>query len=281
MQFQRRVVHLDHVIAEPREIDRGHHRGVGLGQIQRMHVLEFDRLLGIEAVLPHRLAHGPPHGPGPAGGHLDAGGVEPLGRIAEPLVHQQHADQFVPRINRLLGVLPASGPVARVVLGVLRRHQRPRLELDERRGHHEEVARDLHVDGPHVAEEGQVLVRDPCDRDVVDVELRPTNQVEQQVQRTLEGIEGDSVILLQRHPGMIPGQGADRGGSSGRDSPHRRSGGGRRLRPGRSPRRVRRTGGRARGGRPWGPVPRHRRRPGGPAPCATSSRRCRRCGGGP
>ena len=70
--------------------------------------------------------------------------------------------------------------------------------MDERRRHHQELARDVEVEFLHQLEVVEVLLRDERDRDVVDVHLVLLDEVEQQVERPLEILQADRIVLEDR-----------------------------------------------------------------------------------
>src|SRR5512134_522977 len=79
----------------------------------------------------------------------------------------------------------------RLQLRVGARQQRLRLHVDQGRGHHKELARDVEIERLQRFEVREVLLRDPRDRDVVDVELVLADQVQQEVERPLEDFQAD------------------------------------------------------------------------------------------
>src|SRR5512141_64893 len=100
-------------------------------------------------------------------------------RLLEPLVLDQAPGQLLPHdLGYFLLLLV---PVAR--------QQRLRLDVDEGGGHHQELARDLEVQRLQHVEVGEVLLGDPGDGDVVDVELLLADQVQQDVEGPLEDVE--------------------------------------------------------------------------------------------
>ena len=76
--------------------------------------------------------------------------------------------------------------------------QRPRLQVDERRGHHQEFAGDIEVQLLHELDHVEVLRGDERDRNVVDVDLVLLDEVQQQIQRSLEVVEADSDRIGRR-----------------------------------------------------------------------------------
>ena len=69
------------------------------------------------------------------------------------------------------------------------RQQHARLDLGQRRGHHQVLAGELELHFLHQLDVLHVLARDLGDRDVEDVEVLPADQVQQQVERTFERLE--------------------------------------------------------------------------------------------
>ena len=69
------------------------------------------------------------------------------------------------------------------------RQQRLRLDVDERRRHHQELAGDVEVQLLHQLDRVEVLRGDQRDRDVVDVDLVPPDEVQQQIERAFEVLE--------------------------------------------------------------------------------------------
>ena len=70
--------------------------------------------------------------------------------------------------------------------------------MDERRRHHQELARDVEVQLLHQVDVLEILLRDRGDRDVVDVDLVLLDEVQQQVERALELLEPDRICLEDR-----------------------------------------------------------------------------------
>jgi hypothetical protein len=91
--------------------------------------------------------------------------------------------------------------LARILLGLVllsrvrARQQRARLDMNQRRRHDEELARNIQVQLLHQGDVGEVLLGDERNRDVVDVHLVLANEVNQQVKRSLERIELDLVRI--------------------------------------------------------------------------------------
>ncbi len=78
------------------------------------------------------------------------------------------------------------------------RQQHLRLDVNQRRGHDEELAGDVQIQLLHQRDRVEILRRDQRDRDVVDVHLVGANEVEQQIERPLEVREPDGERLGRR-----------------------------------------------------------------------------------
>ena len=103
--------------------------------------------------------------------------VQQLGGRLELLVLEQPAHQ---RVARIFLLALDAGRRFRP------RQQHLRLDVNERRGHHEELAGDVEVELLHQLDRVEVLLRDERDRDVVDVHLVLLDEVQQQIERPLE-----------------------------------------------------------------------------------------------
>ena len=115
--------------------------------------------------------------------------MQQLGRRLEFLVLDQPPNQ---RITRIFGV----AIVLRLELEP--GHQRARLDVYQRGGHHQEVTRDVEVELLHHVEVVEILLGDEHDRDVVDVDFLLPDQQQQQVERTLEVVEPDRILFESR-----------------------------------------------------------------------------------
>src|SRR3989441_6384164 len=73
----------------------------------------------------------------------------------------------------------------------------PGLDVDQRGRHHQELAGDYQVQRLHRADVVEVLLGDHRDRDVVNVDLVLLDQMQQEVQRTLELIQPDAIGVLR------------------------------------------------------------------------------------
>ena len=148
--------------------------------------------------------------------------VDALGRALEALVLLQPAHELGARI----GFLAASGRVHT-------RQQHARLDLGERRGHQQIFAGQLELQHLHQLDVARVLAGDLGDRNVEDVEILPPDQIQQQIERALEGLEehlerlrrdvqvarqlGDGLALhhRERHFGLRAGMRACAGAAAG------------------------------------------------------------------
>ena len=107
-------------------------------------------------------------------------GVELARRLLHPLVLQQPADQLGARI---VGLGSGGGGG----FGSSRRD----LDLDQHRGHQQVLGGELELRATHHLDVVEVLPRQLRHRDVEHVDVLPADQVQQQVERTLEGLEED------------------------------------------------------------------------------------------
>ncbi len=73
------------------------------------------------------------------------------------------------------------------------RQQHARLDVDERCGHNEEFRSNLEVELLHDFEILEILLRDFCNRDVVDINLVLLEQMQQQIERPLKGGNLDAI----------------------------------------------------------------------------------------
>src|SRR5579862_977373 len=113
-----------------------------------------------------------------AAGHRDL--AQRVGRLLDLLVFEEAADQLGARILGL-GRVVARRP----------RQQHARLDLDQQRRHQQVVGRELELRGAHHLDVFHVLAREVRHRDVEDVERVPPDEVEEEIERALEGIEED------------------------------------------------------------------------------------------
>ena len=96
------------------------------------------------------------------------------------------------RISSQRGSSPSSSSrIGHLLVGG---QQHAALDVHQRRRHHEELAGDFEVEHLHDRQILHVLVRDPLDRDVVNVHLLLLDEVEQQIERPLEDLQLDFVI---------------------------------------------------------------------------------------
>ena len=126
--------------------------------------------------------------------------VQLIRRESIALVCEKLLNQFVARV---FGV----DALATGLTSLLNRSERSRLDLDQRRGHEQEVTRDIDVNPIDLSQKSEILFGDLLDRNVSDVDFRPADQVEQKVQRTTKTVQIDLIILLEGHDGLIPRKG--------------------------------------------------------------------------
>nr|WP_258182726.1 hypothetical protein [Enhygromyxa salina] len=153
------------------------HPVVGLGQAKQSH----GREAGLRR-LDRQIASARKHVAARerAVGQLEAG-------VAEALVLDQAPDQLFARIDAVLEL------TLFVVLAGHDRQQLAALEEGQRRRHQQVLARDLDVERAREADVLDVLLGDEGDRDVEDVELVATHEVQEQIERALEHVERDRV----------------------------------------------------------------------------------------
>jgi hypothetical protein len=100
--------------------------------------------------------------------------------VLERLALEQAGEQEVP-------LLPEREVVVQVDVVVPGQHP-PGLEFHQRGGDQEEFGRHLEVELLHAGELGQVGVDDRRERDLVELDLLAHDQVQQQVERSLEDL---------------------------------------------------------------------------------------------
>ena len=74
------------------------------------------------------------------------------------------------------------------------RQEHAALDVHQRRGHDEEVARQFKVVLLLCPEDLEVLLRDLLDRDIIDIDLVLADQEKEEVERTLEDIQADGQV---------------------------------------------------------------------------------------
>ena len=113
--------------------------------------------------------------------------MQQLGGGLEPLMLEQPADERLARILFRI-FLRRIGP----------RQQHPRLDVNERGRHDEELAGHVEVQFLHQVEVVEILLRDQRDRNVVDIHLVLLDQVQQQIERPLEIEQANRIVLEDR-----------------------------------------------------------------------------------
>ena len=134
-------------------------------------------------------------------------GPDPAGERARGLVGQaaQHAGRVLERLaleeagQQQVALLPQGQLLVEV--DVLAVGQQPAgLQLDQRGGDEQELRGHVEIEGLHPLHLDQVGVDDPGQRDLVEVDLLPQDQVQQQVERALV----DLGRHLVRHGSRVP-----------------------------------------------------------------------------
>ncbi len=128
---------------------------------------------------------------------LLGGRIEQIGRVLELLVFEKLANQLGPWVG---------GLVLRYLLRRGLRQQHRRLDLHQRRGHDQKIARQVDVELFEHLDIPQILVRDLRQRDVVDIDLLLADQIQQKVQRAGEDLQVDTVISQGTLPSYLLAQ---------------------------------------------------------------------------
>ena len=115
--------------------------------------------------------------------------MQELGGRLELLVLEQTPDERFARIFFGPGVF---------LRRIRARQQRARLDVNQRRRHYQELSRHVEIQVLHERDVAQVLLGDERDRDVVDVQLALANQVQEQIERSLKGVELDLIGVRRR-----------------------------------------------------------------------------------
>ena len=98
--------------------------------------------------------------------------------------------------DQLPNQIPARIILVRIFLRrlLIDRKQAAALQVNQIRRHDDEFARDIDVQFLECLEIFEVLAGDPFERDLVNVDLVPLDQIKQQIERTFENLELDLVI---------------------------------------------------------------------------------------
>src|SRR5690606_20966559 len=99
--------------------------------------------------------------------------------LLEPLVLEELAHEIEPRVVELLLVL----------LEDLPRQEELRLDLHETRGHDEELAARVRIDVLEDLEIELILLDEPGDRDIEDIDLLFLDEIEEEIERACVGLE--------------------------------------------------------------------------------------------
>ena len=111
------------------------------------------------------------------------------GRFLELFVFDQLPDQIPARIF-FIDIL-----LRRLLID---REQAAAFQVNQVRRHDDELARDIDVQLLEGLQIFEVLLRDPLERDVVNVELVALDQVKEEIERAFENLEPDFVFSLHR-----------------------------------------------------------------------------------
>ena len=113
--------------------------------------------------------------------------VEHRGGVLELLVFHEALDQHIAG----LGGRELRQVVVKLV--ALARDEALGLDLEQRRGHQQKVARHVQIEGLHAGHLGEVLIGDLGDGDGADIHLLAAHEVKQQVEGALEAVDADFV----------------------------------------------------------------------------------------
>ena len=108
--------------------------------------------------------------------------VEKLRGVLEFFVFDQAMHQLVARVLLLFGAGQRVG-----------RQQHFRLDVDQRRGHVDEVGRDVDIELFELVEVVEILLGDFGDGNIVDVHLLLADQIEQEIERAFVDRQIDSI----------------------------------------------------------------------------------------
>ncbi len=180
VKFDGRIVVDDFVLAEAIEVHGTHDAGEGIDEVLHVQVFEVDGVVGIGQIgdgdRRGRVASCP----------LEGASFESIGGIAILLVRQELGDEVGTRIGLVLGFARGG------LLWKRGQGNHAGLDLHEGGGHEQELAGQLDIDARQVAERVEILLGDPGDGDVVDVDLLLADEVEQEIEGALEGVELDA-----------------------------------------------------------------------------------------
>ena len=164
--------------------ERAHDLGKGREEVPDLDALE-EFVGGDLAGFPDECSQEPfVHLPAEPPGHFAAPVVQQSGGFLEAPVLDQLADQSLARVLFLLAFL---------ALGRRAGQEGAALDLQKRRRHHDEVARQLDVQGLQQVEVGEVLVGDLRDLDLADIHLLALDEVQQEVHGAVVNIKFDLV----------------------------------------------------------------------------------------
>ena len=121
------------------------------------------------------------------------------------LTDRDSVDSIPDNVRELVLEQAPDERLARILLGpavFLRRigprQQHPRLDVNQRRRHDEELPRHIKIHLLHQLDVVEVLLRDDRNRDVIDIQLALANQMEEKIERALEGIQLDVIGIGRR-----------------------------------------------------------------------------------
>lgn len=200
MELDGSVVVGDGVFAEAVELDGfddALESGHELVEIELIHVEVFALGLGDRASQSFTVGGGSPGWVAPV--PVFATVLKGVTGFAEGAVFEELAEQFGGGVEFLLVAGGACGVLASLILGI----DHAGLDFDERGGDDQEFTSGLDIDIGEVLDVVEVLIGDGAEGDLGDVEFDAPDEVQEEVERTFEGIEAHGV-WLHRHPFRSP-----------------------------------------------------------------------------
>ena len=115
---------------------------------------------------------------------------------ADPVAPEQPRARLAHRVEPLQPQLQPQRDLfgARILLGILGQQQAG-FQVSEPRRHHEIIGGDLELQRPRLVEIGEILLDQLQDRNLREVDLLRSREIEQQVERPLPAVEGQRQLV--------------------------------------------------------------------------------------
>ena len=196
MELNGRFIIADAVIAEAGKVDRVHDGGEGAGEIGNAEVVDLDGGFFI-------LGAGDGGHKGTATGEaafpFGEAAVEGTGGIAETLIREELADEVGTRVVGLAGQGGEGVGLLLTARGHGRTgHEHLALNFHQCGGHDQELAGEFDIDAVDAGEGGKILAGELGDGDVGDLDFVLADEVQEEVEGTVKGIEMD-MDVVERH----------------------------------------------------------------------------------